>query len=291
MDESSLTGGFMSVRKTQAIPYTLFLAVLACKPVSSESSKEQATPRGPAGQSLRCNQVLPSVQKVAIANLSQMVAYAKGGGKNTQARKVAEGTVQMLENMMRHPTQPIHPIAFYAAVKDFESATSLRWSSNASGAFRTGNCTSGECLGLFQVDVRIESQWRGGAFCQSGGLNLWGKTTGAVDFCAAQFWWISAEGGRKCDRIAASSKGNPCTSPNYMWTLADVRNGRRAYVQAIQPGWDSNAWAEMYKNYERCYTAKQPLLEAVGDFRRAVGLASVGVADTEQNADEQSGAK
>jgi len=215
--------------------------------------------------------ILPSVEKAAIASLRKMVTYK---GSEPMARAVSQNTVKMLNNMMRHPTYPIHPVAFYAAVKDFESAGSLNWS-NKSGSgisyFRTGNCTSGECFGLFQVDVRLESTWRGGAFCQSQGLNLWTTTVGGADFCATQFWWTMADGGQKCAALS-NYRSNPCTSSNYTWTLNEVRKGRAAYVQAIQPGWDNRAWEEMYSNYERCYTDKIPLLKSITQFKVDVGL-------------------
>lgn len=250
-------------------------STLACKPAVNSASKDLASARGSGGQPLRCGTILPSVENAAIKSLSAMVKYNKNGGQNAMARTVSQGTVTMLENMMRHPSKPIHPIAFYAAVKDFETAASLEWASKSGGNvryFTTGNCTSGQCFGLYQVDVKLESAWKGGSFCQSDGLNLWSTTTGGPDFCAAQFWWTVAEGGRKCESLSGSS-ANPCTDSNYTWTLNEVRRGRAAYVQAIQDGWNSNAWAEMYQNYEKCYTDKKPLLKAIAEFRVAVGLA------------------
>lgn len=247
---------------------------VGCKPKVSDS-EETATSRE-GGQSQRCNQILPSVEKVAIATLGKMVEYAKSDGKNSTALAVSKGTVRMLENMMRSTTNPIHPVAFYAAVKDFESAADLSWASKgASGLryFRTGNCTSGECLGLFQVDVKIESAWRGGEFCQSGGLNLWSTTKGGPDFCAAQFWWILAEGGKKCAKLTRNG-ANPCKDAGYTWTLNDVEQGRWAYVQQPQPDWGPRGWRYMYSEYEKCYTTKKPLLTAINDFKIAVGLIS-----------------
>jgi hypothetical protein len=204
--------------------------------------------------------------------------YAKSGGKNASALAVSQRTVIMLENMMRSSTDPIHPVAFFAAVKDFESAGDLKWASYGSGGLRyfsTRNCSSGECFGLFQVDVKQERDWRGGEFCQSGGLNLW-STPGGPDFCASQFWWTVAEGGNKCTRITADGRANPCRQANYTWTLENVRRGVNAYVQ--QPQWGRNSWAEMYQNYESCYTNKNPfdrkaaLKEAIAKFRNDVGL-------------------
>jgi hypothetical protein len=254
--------------------FAAFVFATGCKPVQTES-KESASARGSSGQYLRCGTILPSVEKVAIKSLGTMVRYAKTGGSHAMALTVSKNTVNMLNNMMRHPTNPIHPVAFFAAVKDFESAANLSWATKgASGLkyFRTGNCTSGECFGLFQVDVKLESAWRGGAFCQSDGLNLWSTTAGGPDFCAAQFWWTVAEGGRKCAKLAGNTT-NPCNSPSYTWTLSEVNKGRAAYVQAIQSGWDNSAWAEMYKNYERCYSDKKPLLQAIAEFKESVGLA------------------
>jgi len=247
-----------------------------CKPSVDTTSKDMASARGSGGQNLRCGTILPSVQNAAIKSLGAMVKYAKSGGSNSMARTVSVGTVTMLENMMRHPTKPIHPVAFYAAVKDFETAANLQWASktaNGVSYYTTQNCTSYQCFGLFQVDVKIESAWNGGAFCQSNGLNLWSTTAGGPDFCAAQFWWTVAEGGHKCERLSTSRR-NPCKDPNYTWSVSEVSKGRAAYVQAIQDGWDSNAWAEMYQNYERCYTDKTPLLQAIAAFRTQVGLAS-----------------
>jgi hypothetical protein len=252
------------------------VALLACKPPKNTGSKDLASARGVSGQYLRCGTILPSVEEVAIKSLGTMVRYAKTGGSHALARTVSQNTVNMLENMMRSPTKPIHPVAFYAAVKDFESASSLKWSKKSGNSldyFRTGNCTSGECFGMFQVDVKLESAWRGGAFCQSDGLNLWSTTAGGGDFCAAQFWWTVAEGGQKCAALTGFV-ANPCTSPGYTWTLSEVRKGRAAYVQAIQSGWDNNAWSEMYQNYEKCYTDKMPLAQAIAEFKDAIGLSS-----------------
>jgi hypothetical protein len=266
-----------------AVPlYFNFLS--GCKP-KREEGEIQATERGPGGQKMRCNKVLPSVERAAIQSLRRMVSFANdpstSSNKSSSARqlalRVSLGTKQMLENMMRSPSAPIHPVAFYAAVKDFESATNLEWSTKSNGTplryFRTGNCTSGECFGLFQVDVKLEPQWGGGAFCQGSHLNLWSTVPGGGDFCAAQFWWISAQGGRKCEALSSTGR-NPCIDRDYTWTLSEVKRGRAAYVQAVQPGWNNNAWAEMYKNYEKCYTDREPLSKAIERFKVAVGLST-----------------
>jgi hypothetical protein len=82
-----------------------------------------------------------------------------------------------------------------------------------------------------------------------------------------------ANNGQKCSALAGFA-ANPCTDRNYTWTTKEVRKGPEAYVQAIQysAGWKDNAWEEMYKNYERCYTDKMPLLKAIAKFKVDVGL-------------------
>jgi hypothetical protein len=254
------------------------LIAFGCKPKASVDSDEKATMRGELGQVQRCGWILPSVEKVATQNLKQMVSYAQKPGKNAAALAVAQRTVAMLENMTRSPTAPIHPVAFFAAVKDFESAGELSWGvagSNGLRYFKTRSCASGECFGLFQVDVNIERDWRGGQLCKADGLNIW-NVQGGPDFCASQFWWTVAEGGNKCARISPDGRTNPCRTPNATWTLENVRRGVDAYVQT--PQWGRNSWAEMYKNYESCFTNRNPfdragaLREAISKFRKDIGL-------------------
>lgn len=280
------------------------LSLLGCKRIMTNPNLERGSTvygtsndDGTNGQVARCGTILPNMDKVLTPLLKKIVQYNKdypdvaGSEVEKRASKVAKHTVQMLRNLMRSPDEPIHPLAFFAMVKDFESSTNTNWGQGGvHNAFRTGNCLSGECYGLFQVDVLTEgSAWGGGSFCQSGGLNIW-NTYGGPDTCAALFWWTLGENGTKCDRVT-NGGANPCTQPNYSWTLENVNDARWAYQQAAQPGWGAEGWKLKYKSYKRClvgnsqwyqmYATKVPgrselapqsIRESVNAYKEIIGL-------------------
>jgi hypothetical protein len=189
------------------------------------------------------------------------------------AKNVAYYSNIMLENMMASGQEPIHPEAFIATVKDFESAASLQWAMVGAGNyFKTRNCTSGECYGLFQVDIRLEKNYESGKICGSGGLNI-SPFKGSGDFCSFFYWWTSSENGGKCKKISSGS-ANPCRTKGTPWTLDMVNSGRKSYVQQGQ--WGENSWREMYGNYKSCLTQKHGTLEkAVAEFKKSLSLSTL----------------
>lgn len=257
--------------------------ISACAPRGfNQGSDTTATSQdnGQNGQQMRCNVIYPSVKAVGTDVLRQVVAVSRNrSASNSTAQRLADQTVRMLENMTRHATEPIHPIGFFAVVKDFESASSVnRWGRNGFN-FTTSNCTSGTCSGYFQVDVALESDWRGGAVCQSGGLNIWNKS-GGPDFCAGLFWWLEANGGVKCNQLGP---GNPCKDANYTWTANTFGRGYLAYVQ--QPQWGDNSWAKMYNGGTKYGGYRQCILNSEGgNMRVAVDkfLAEIGMVAPEE---------
>ena len=74
-------------------------------------------------------------------------------------------------------------------IKDFETALNFKWSSPRSfqPGMTSGNCTSGECFGLFQVDVRLERNpvWQS-ELCGSDYLNI-SQYKGGMDYCTFLF--------------------------------------------------------------------------------------------------------
>jgi hypothetical protein len=273
---------------TKKLPFTIIafslMTLLSCKKVQNQignnenSSEPTATDRGPQGKTQRCTVVLPQVEKVSLPIFRKVYEFAQKS--ETQklpqnkiakaAHKVAISTQTMLNNMMLSQTEPIHPLAFFSMVKDFESAADLTWSQvDSSGAaryFKTANCTSGECFGMFQVDVKQEPDFQQGAICKGEGLGIW-EMKGGADFCAALFWWTLGGGETKCEAIA--SRGNPCLDKDYPWTLEMVNFGRKAYVQEAQ--WGSNSWKENYLNYKECLVDKHGSLEqAISAFKSSL---------------------
>ena len=188
-----------------------------------------------------------SVRKVAVPIFKKIFhRYDNDLLQNSHAKKIAKNMRIMFTNML---AGDVNPLAFFSMVKDFETAKNLKWanSKNRKGkVYTTKNCTSKECYGLFQVDVKLEKDWSP-KICEDLGIY---DLEGGPDFCASLFWWFEAEGGNKCKKITSGSK-NPCKTPETNWTLDMVNNGRKAYVQAIQRGWGQDAWKEMYLKHVR----------------------------------------
>jgi hypothetical protein len=259
-----------------AITVLASLALASCgrpeevvAPQESPDSLPLATSPNPnTGRAARTT-IANDMWGTAAANFRRIRMAEAEGNLSATSALVAARTRVMLENMTAGATTGesfIHPVAFFATVKDFESAVSLSWAGNyrdGNGssrwhpAFTTRNCYSGECYGLFQVDVKLETYgqhpWSFRRICATrnegqGGLGL-SEVRGGPDFCAAQYWWTVAAGGQKCAALSPSG-ANPCVTPGVRWTRSMVNRGRAAYVQAIQPGWSSDAWSRMYGFYE-----------------------------------------
>ena len=234
----------------------MLLLVLGCAPaeIQSGSSDIQATDRIEArGRSDR-TKIVNDVWKVSSAVFKSLYAASIDPKVRGPGKTLARHSVTMISNMVRGR---MHPVAFYATIKDFETSTNLQWGGGSEGrsVFTTRNCSSGACFGLFQVDVNLERVWQNGAFCRvprsAGGLDLW-KLKGGPDFCAGQFWWTLANRGIKCARL--NPKGaNPCTTARLVWKLDFIEEGPRAYGQEKQ--WGPGQWKTMYIFYKNILTA------------------------------------
>jgi hypothetical protein len=196
------------------------------------------------------------MKEIATPILKQVLAVASGKSptESMAALSLAKGVEQMLMNMTRDEHYPILPIHFFAMIKDFETADDIdRWSqpNKPNPIFTTKNCTSRQCYGYFQVDVKLEREWSI-RLCGASGLNI-AQFRGGYDFCAALFWWINSSGGDKCQRINPGGAANPCLAGDYAWTRTNVANGRKSYVQRPQREWKgANGWADKYDAYTQC---------------------------------------
>ena len=199
-------------------------------------------------ENLSCGQIYPDVLKVSIPVLKTVISRLENNRiTNNKAKYIANGTKQMLLNMTSDRERPIHPAAFFAVIKHFESSNhSSLWGINEP-LFFSEHCTSYRCTGYFQVDVDIEHEWSLNNICGDKGLGLLG-IKGGPDFCAALFWWIKAEGGHKCSRLVGYNKGNPCMDQNYNWDEYTFSYGHKAYGQG-------NQWARhgIYDSWTRAY--------------------------------------
>ena len=125
------------------------------------------------GDEDRCSDIYPVMYRTMVPHFKQVVSLwdqdqkkVKDEVTNEVARTIVKRTVQMLLNIMGMRARPIHPIAFFSVIKDFESSlegatedSEEAWSGGASAPttfqYSTGNCTT-RCLGLFQVDLGVE---------------------------------------------------------------------------------------------------------------------------------------
>ena len=193
----------------------------------------------------RCEVIYPQTYGVMTPLLAGVMALwdektgeVKKEVKNETARMIVRRARTMLLNMMSSPTRPLHPIAFFAVVKDFESTLNLNWSGGGEGYdnrffhFTTTNCSGGLCLGLFQINLALEKDpttqsylaepsSKGvsenfAAFCGAGGLGLLGQE-GSLDVCASLFWWLIPD---KCSYMPEAVKvgKNLCTEPGHAWS-------------------------------------------------------------------------
>lgn len=249
---------------------------------AKEYSDIEATAPTSSEDHFRCQKIYPSVYETSVQVFQRILSNQNI--RNQSARQLAKHTRTMLTNMTLNKENPIHPAGFFAVVKDFESGSSLRWGRN-NFDFTTGNCTSGVCSGLFQVDVNLEHAWNLQGICGSGGLNILGLP-GGPDYCASLFWWNLAEGGRKCPRLNPGG-ADPCKSPGHAWSSSTFVRGPAVYVQAVQPRWGSDQWKVMYdgrqgfKGYKTCVEehylgpvagGQTRIQAAVEDYLSKIGL-------------------
>lgn len=248
------------------------------------------------GHGTQCGVIYPDMREIGTPILRKVLWHQPGDILNPSARAIATDTKTMLLNMMSHPTRPIHPLAFFATIKHFESSAHIRSWGWYDFLFFGHLCTSGECSGYFQVDVQLEPAWSLDDICGMDGLDILGLK-GGPDFCAALFWWLKGDSGRKCAQLGSGS-ANPCNSPGYVWDVSVFAQAYRAYGQANQWGqygihdsWGrayTGGWVnhEYFMGYENCAAAyyatdrtPAPLIsQAVAAFAAEINLEGVPVA-------------
>lgn len=221
------------------------------------------------GNQDRCELIYPDLYAKTLKFLKLIVAKNPDEIYNAEAKRTIINSKTMLTNMMLSSERPIHPAAFFAVIKDFESSISNDyWSvKHFHSKSSTKWCTSGTCSGYFQVDVQLEPTWSLYGICGPGGLDFLGHR-GGPDYCAALWWWNSANGGSKCRTLKDvgtyvgpaitsrvcnySSKVNPCTTPNVPWTTGTFAYAYEcAYIQQNQ-WWDhgiNDSWQKMYTGF------------------------------------------
>ena len=214
------------------------------------------------GKHQRCNDLYPDMYDRSVEVLSTMMSRIDAAGKpasyvtNPVARKILINSQSMLRNIMRHKYRPIHPAAFFAVVKDFETSTRKQWGIN-SIAFREGPCGAYKCSTLFQINLGPEPVWGNidhgtQTICGDRGLGVLG-IKGGPDFCAALFWWTMAGGGVKCANLREGKKEekNPCTEP-FTWTVNTFAFGHAdTYIQHNQYGRYGirDPWRRLYTGF------------------------------------------
>ena len=200
-----------------------------------------------AGEGTQCGKIYPDMRAVGTPIFQKLMSLDRSTITNQTAYEVAVHTETMLRNMMASEQRPIHPLAFFATIKHFESSSHISgWGWEDFGFF--GHlCTSGVCSGYFQVDVGLEHEWSLSGVCGKGGLDLLGMK-GGPDFCAALFWWLKGDSGRKCTRLV-SGQTNPCRDAGYVW---DVKVFERAFLVYGQ----ANQWSDygIYDTWGRAYS-------------------------------------
>lgn len=214
------------------------------------------------GTGPQCGYIYPDIREVGLPIFKQIIAKDVNTMTNASAQKVARHTKTMLANMMANTIRPIHPLAFFATIKHFESSTHRHSWGWYDFGFYGHLCTSGTCSGYFQVDVGLEPAWSLEGICGSEGLDILGLK-GGPDFCAALFWWLEAENGQKCSRMGYNGS-NPCLSPGYVWDVSVFERAYLVYGQenqwakyGIQDSWGraySGGWVggEYFIGYENC---------------------------------------
>ena len=272
---------FQLLYRESRLPHLILLGLLcalhiSCRspfsPVNSGSDDSQLHSTSlidlPQGDHDRCDSIYPQMYQVMVPHFRQVVSLWDQDQKKVKdevtdevARTIVKRTVQMLLNIMGMRARPIHPIAFFSVIKDFESSMDMIWSGGSESEGKTEafsfpdnsdlNCrTNGEktaCMGLFQINLFDSDMTLGlqskeitpafKAICGQGGLNLLG-TKGSLDTCASLYWWLR-DGEDKCSLMLKGSQ-NPCTDATnaqgvYPWSPATFAYAHKyAYVQENQ---------------------------------------------------------
>lgn len=202
-----------------------------CLVTSSPPSQSSLTATGIINAELgnyhRCDVIYPEIYAKTLAVLKQMFSRLNPDGtvntnlvRHSKAQLVLARTRRMMLNIMRSFDRPIHPVAFLAVIKDFESSIQIdNWAvhglvkdaegrvlkdekgRNRYDGMTTENCTSKVCHGYFQVDT-ISERYAGWDWelCGDNGLGLLGMA-GGPDYCAALFWWTQGQNGQKCAKM------------------------------------------------------------------------------------------
>ena len=267
---------FQLLSRESRLPHLILLGLLCALHISCRSPLSPISGSGdtqlhstslielPKGDYDRCD-IYPQMYQVMMPHFRQVVSLWDQDQKKVKdevtdevARDIVKRTVQMLLNIMGMRARPIHPIAFFSVIKDFESSMDMTWSggdeskggtekfsySSPWGPMCDTNGEETDCMGLFQINLfdsdmtpALQSEEITPAFkaiCGQGGLNLLG-TKGSLDTCASLYWWLR-NGADKCGLMLKDSP-NPCTDATndqevYPWSPATFAYAHdRAYVQ------------------------------------------------------------
>ena len=223
----------------------------------------------PSGNYDRCEVIYPDMYEKTLNFYKLMFAKDPATIHNSEAKKTAQRSRIMFENMILHPQHPLHPAAFLAVIKDFETSASLKyWSiNNFHYNSSSKNCFFGDCYGYFQIDTAAENNWSLHGICGKDGLDFLGRI-GGPDYCSAFWWWTTANSGLKCLMLkdVATYTGpvirkqvcnfttdiNPCTTPNTPWTTSTFAYAYEcSYRQKNQ--WKDHgihdSWQKMYTGF------------------------------------------
>ena len=199
------------------------------------------------GSQLRCNKVYPSVYEVSHNILKTIVSKHQKKHYSKEIKTLSHGIITMIKNMTLNIHQPIHPVAFFAMIKDFESGPNISdWSKGDFGFF-SDYCSSGTCSGFFQVDVGLMYDWSLSNVCAENGLDIL-HLKGGADFCSL-FYWLLDSNANNCSQFQKGS--NICIDQNIMWTSDFFAKGYKVYGQS--PQWGVNSWSKMYEGFDNGY--------------------------------------
>lgn len=214
------------------------------------------------GSSMQCRKVYPNMQAVSLPVLQKIFSLNPSEVQNKIAADVLKHARIMFTNMMSDPERPVHPLAFMAMVKHFESSDHIQEWGVHDFRFFSPHCNSGTCSGYFQVDVKLERDWSLEGVCGVQGLDVLGMT-GGPDVCSFLYWWLHAGGKSKCKKLVRGY-ANPCRDKGYIWDVTVFERAYLAYGQlnqwrhhGIYDSWGraySGGWVgdSYFRGYENC---------------------------------------
>ena len=217
-------------------------------------------------------------------NLDSSIQYSEKG------KKILINTRQWMINLFNQnsdgsiPNRPIHPIAFFSVIKDFETSMNYNWgplpvdhiSSGTWDDFPIveGDCGATRCRGIYQISLAQDSQWQSGwkDMCGDSGLGIVGLPA-SPDFCAALHWWTMLDYGRKCKNLLANPvksnlrpnndyASNVCVPINSVGSAQNLCNTPHNWIPyTFGYGWacaygQSNQYSKygIYDVWEKLYT-------------------------------------